>query len=73
MTDTYTDEELQTLPQTETVFEAPQLDFDKHVWIQQGYTAIDQCCDHPPVTLPNATLLINENGRYRLVDELTRA
>lgn len=72
MSDTYTEEELDNLPQTETIFETPQLDFDKHVWIQEGYQAMDQCCGHPPVSLPSGKLLIKENGRYRLVDELTR-
>ena len=72
MTDTWTQEEIDALPQTETVFDQPNLEFDKHEWVQQGYTAIDQCCGHPPVSLPFGSLLIKKEGRYQLVDEVTR-
>jgi hypothetical protein len=72
MQDTYTDEELAHLPQTETVFDQPALDINAHQWIQRGYIAEDQCCGHPPITLPNGTMLIKEEGGYKIVDELTR-
>lgn len=70
MTDTYTEEELNQLPQTQAVFNQPKLEFDNHTWIQQGYQAFDQCCGHPPVTLPSGKTLIRKDGHYDLVDEL---
>jgi hypothetical protein len=60
-------------PMTDKVFEQPSLDTNKHVLIQEGYLAIDQCCGHPPLSLPNGSLLKKDEGGYYLVDEVTKA
>jgi hypothetical protein len=72
--DSYTDTELEALPQTDTVFDQPAMDFNAHKWIQNGYTLEDRCGTHPSmgVTIPIGKMLVTEEGRYKLVDELTR-
>lgn len=65
----WTDEELQTLPQTTTVMNPPRLVIDEHEWLQQGYTIIDQCCDGQAIAIPSGTMLIKKDGRYDLVSE----
>lgn len=74
MTDTYTEAELETLPQTETIFDQPALDFNSHTWVQQGYTIVDTCGTHPSqgIAIPSGMLLTRKDGVYSLVDELTR-
>lgn len=63
------------LPMTETVFEAPELIFDDHTWLQMGYMAFDHCsprlphCLDNPIPLPNGKLLKKKGGHYTLVNE----
>jgi hypothetical protein len=67
--DSYTEEELQALPQTSTVLDTPKLEVDKHQWLQQGYVIIDQCCDGQAIAIPSGKVLVKKDGRYDLVDE----
>lgn len=75
MTNSYTEEELDTLPQTQMVFDRPTLEFDKHDWLQQGYIVTDNCkphtsaCEAVGIPIPSGKLLIKKDGRYDLVDE----
>ncbi len=59
-----------TWPSTSQVFDKPKTIFNDHDWLQSGYTAIDQCCDHPPISLPNGKMLIKDGREYHLIDEL---
>ncbi len=71
----YTPDELAQLPQTDMVFDQPALDFDAHVWQQSGYTLEDRCgggCLSQGIPIKSGTMLIKENGKYKLVDEMTR-
>lgn len=74
----YTEEEIQTLPQTETVFDRPALVIDQHDWRQEGYYITDVCdpsrpdCQHVGIPIKSGQLLIKRNGGYALVDEQTR-
>jgi len=76
MTDTdYTPEELEALPQTETIFNQPALEFDNHVWVQVGYTIEDHCptgCVSQGIPIKSGTMLIKdkETGKYSIVDEV---
>lgn len=75
MTNSYSEEELSTLPQTSTVFDRPSLHFDSHSWTQQGYMVTDTCnprtpnCEAVGIPIPSGKLLIKKDGRYDLVDE----
>lgn len=75
MTNGYTNEELESLPQTSTVFNRPALHFDSHEWVQQGYMIQDNCrprtpnCEAVGIPIPSGKLLIKIDGRYELVDE----
>ncbi len=75
---TYTEEEINKLPQTNQVFEAPELVVSEHEWRQQGYMITDICnpskptCQHVGIPIPSGKLLIKKNGGYDLVDEMTR-
>lgn len=68
--DNFTDTEVEALPQTSTILKEPNLVMDEHNWQQQGYTIIDQCCNGLAISIPYGKMLIKENGRYDLVDEL---
>lgn len=74
----YTPEELAALPQTETVFDQPQLHFEAHKWQQEGYFITDVCsvaradCHPGGIPIPNGSMLIRDEKGYRLVDEQTR-
>jgi hypothetical protein len=74
----YTEEELAKLPQTETVFDRPQLVINEHEWQQQGYMITDVCnphtinCQHVGIPIPSGKLLIKSKEGYALVDEVTR-
>jgi hypothetical protein len=81
MTDTsteYTPEELAALPQTETVFDRPALEFDSHEWQQEGYFITDVCktvrpdCHPGGIPIPSGSLLVKDAKGYRLVDEITK-
>lgn len=72
MTAEYTEEELQALPQTTTVFAQPGLNIDEHVWLQEGYRIIEQCHNNQAIPIPSGTMLMKKEGRYTLVDEITR-
>jgi hypothetical protein len=77
-TSEFTEDELAALPQTEQVFEAPELVVNTHDWIQRGYIIEDNCQPHQvtcvaagiPIGVGN--LLIKDKGGYRLVNEVTR-
>jgi hypothetical protein len=68
----YSDEELEALPQTTTVFDVPQLKIDDHIWVQQGNHIIEQCHDHRGIPIPAGTMLVKGLEGYKLVDEVTR-
>lgn len=78
MTNSFTKEELDALPQTDTVFDRPYLEFDSHEWLQEGYTVRDNCnpggpsCESVGIPIPSGKLLVKKNGRYDLVDERRR-
>lgn len=72
MSEEWTEEELAQLPSTTAVFEPQKLNINDHVWIQQGYDLIDQCCGHPPLHIPSGKLLVKDKGGYHIVDEVTR-
>ena len=72
MAEQYTDDELATLPQTETVFDRPELQIDDHVWLQQGTFIVEQCHDGLGLPIPAGAMLVKKDGRYALVDEITR-
>lgn len=59
-------------PQTSQVFDAPTLDFSGHQWIQRGYELIDSCpaCPKQGIPIPAGKMLIREDGKYSIVDEL---
>lgn len=73
--DTYTEEELATLPQTTQVFDRPPLEFDNHQWQQEGYFISDICnpkgvnCQVAGIPIGNGKMLVKEDGRYSIVDE----
>lgn len=71
-TGSYTDTELEALPQTEAIFDVPQLQIDQHTWVQQGNYIIEQCHDHKGIPIPSGMMLVKEGSSYKLVDELTR-
>lgn len=68
----YTDEELQSLPQTAKVFDAPNINLDDHQLIQEGYMVSDVCASHPTVSfgIASGMTLIKQGGHYKLVPEL---
>lgn len=72
---TWTEEEIARLPQTQQVFDRPQMRFDQHTWQQEGYYLTDICnphtadCHNVGIPIPTGKLLIKKNGRYDLVDE----
>jgi hypothetical protein len=78
MPDEYTEDELNALPQTQTVFDAPELTFNDHHWQQQGYFISDVCSpsrpDCPPVgiAIPVGKLLIKTKGGYDIIDEVRK-
>lgn len=59
-------------PQTDQVFEKPNVKFDSHDWIQQGYYLIDSCpnCPRQAVAIPYGKMLTKEGGKYKLVEEV---
>lgn len=67
-----------TLPQTQTVFDRPALEFDAHEWQQQGYTLHDVCsprttaCQEVGLSIPSGKLLVKKDGHYDLIDEVRR-
>lgn len=67
-------EEIEALPATDTVFEAPKMKFSDHTWVQEGYQIIDTCpaCPRYGVPIPYGQMLIKDEKGYRLVDEITR-
>lgn len=68
-----TDElDIDNLPQTETVFDQPKLAIDDHTWLQQGGYIIEQCHNGLGIPIPSGSMLVKEEGRYKLVDEITR-
>lgn len=75
MTDSYTNEELNSLPQTTTTFDRPALQFDQHEWLQEGYMIRDVCnpsnsaCEPVGIPIGNAKMLVKTNGRYGIIDE----
>lgn len=77
MTD-WTPDELATLPQTETVFDQPQIEFNHHQWVQEGYFVRDVCtpstivCHQGGIPIPSGKVLVKSNGQYDLKDELSR-
>lgn len=71
----YTEEELAKLPQTQQIFNRPDMAFDDHEWRQQGYMVTDICsparpdCHHVGIPIPTGTLLIKTANGYQLTDE----
>lgn len=59
-------------PQTDQVFDLPDVSFDNHQWVQQGYTLIDNCpnCLKQAISIPYGRMLVKEGGKYKLVDEV---
>jgi hypothetical protein len=75
----WSDEEIQALPQTTQVFDAPKLQTNEHDWVQEGYMIHDACripkptCVNAGIPIPSGSLLIKtKTGGYDLVDEVTR-
>lgn len=64
--------EVKDWPKTEQVFELPNIDFQKHQWIQEGYFLIDSCgpCPRQGVPIPYGKVLVREEGKYNLIDEV---
>lgn len=58
-------------PQTDQVFEKPDLQFNSHIWQQRGYAIYDMCpsCPDQMIPLPVGKMLIKENGRYNIINE----
>lgn len=71
----YTKEELAALPQTTMVFKQPEMVFDQHTWVQQGYFVIDMCagCPRRGIPIPAGKTLVKEGGKYKLIDELSQS
>jgi hypothetical protein len=75
MTNSFSEEELNSLPQTATIFDKPALQFDTHTWQQEGYMLRDVCnpanssCEPVGIPIPSGKLLIRKDGSYDLVDE----
>lgn len=71
---TYHEIDDENLPQTTQIFDAPEFEFNKHHWVQQGYELIDMCpnCPRQGVPIPFGKMLVKEKGVYKLVDEVTR-
>lgn len=67
----YTNEELEALPSTDMVFDAPDINLNEHILIQDGYRVVDICSSHPTVSfnIPSGKLLIKDKGGYTLIDE----
>lgn len=68
----WTPEEVAELPSTETVFTPVKMEFDNHIWTQEGYEIIDGCatCPRYGVPIPAGTMLVKgEDGLYALIDE----
>lgn len=66
----------QELPQTTQVFDAPQMDANKHDWKQEAYSIYDTCSPKKPdcysgqIPIKNGTMLIkNKEGKYDFVAE----
>ncbi len=78
MENDWTADEVAALPQTDAVFEQPELRFNDHTWQQQGYMLHDMCrnkgagCHDGGIPIPNGRLLVKRAGGYDLVSELTR-
>lgn len=76
MTNSFTEDELAALPSTSTVFDRPALEFDTHSWLQEGYIVRDVCspataaCEPVGIPIPSGKLLVKQDGRYDLVDEV---
>jgi hypothetical protein len=64
--------DIDSLPQTETVFDQQPLTIDEHTWLQQGSFIIEQCHDGLGLPIPAGQMLTKQGGHYTLVDELTR-
>ena len=75
MSEGYSEDEIENLPQTDTVFDRPKLEFDHHEWVQEGYMVRDVCnpggisCENVGIPIPSGKLLVKTDGRYDLVDE----
>lgn len=75
MTNSYSTEELSTLPQTSTVFDRPSLHLNSHQLVQQGYIITDVCspstsnCQAVGIPIPSGKTLTKIDGRYEFVDE----
>jgi hypothetical protein len=67
-----TDTALDDLPQLETIFDQPKLNIDEHVWKQNNYFIVEQCHEQRGIPIPNGSMLVNNNGHYSLVNEITR-
>lgn len=59
-------------PQTDQVFDLPDVQFEKHQWVQQGYALIDNCpgCLKQSIPIPYGKMLMKIGGKYTLVDEV---
>lgn len=70
----YDPAELGELPSTTMVFDKPQINLDDHQLRQEGYMVVDECPSHPVTSfgIPSGKMLIRKEGRYSLVDELTK-
>lgn len=72
----WTKDELEALPQTDTIFNVPALVVDQHSWVQEGYMIHDRCqpstptCVHAGIPIPSGKLLIKKGDSYDLIDEV---
>jgi hypothetical protein len=69
MNDSYTDEELAALPQTNQVFDAPEVNLDEHQLVQSGYMVTD-VCHSTSFSIPSGKTLVRKDGKYSFVNEL---
>lgn len=66
------------LPQTDAVFDQPELVVNDHRWLQQGSVMVDVCVPQNPachsggLPIPAGKMLVHGEGGYRFVDEVTR-
>lgn len=79
MPDSYTEEEINQLPQTDTVFDVPALVMNEHNWRQEGYMIHDVCdpstgaCQSMGIPIQSGKMLVKDKKKgYELVDEVTR-
>lgn len=65
-------EDTTSWPHTTQVFDMPNVKFDNHDWVQEGYYLIDSCstCPRQAVAIPYGKMLIKEGGKYKLIDEI---